>query len=352
MRSLLLTVLAAASAMTGPARAAEVAPEPDVELETVLVTGEVPGPGLWKITRGEHVLWILGSYGPLPKDMVWRAAEVERRISESQQVIYPGEADISPDIGMLRAVTLLPALLRAGKNPDGTRLQDVLPADTYAKWRPLKEKYLGRDDGVEKWRPAIAADRLDRAAVRSNGLSYTNNVAAIVNRLAKQHRVPVRVGPLIKRKAHVENPRGILKSVQKMELPDAACLARVVDRLEPEIEAMKARANAWARGDVAALRALNDGALRAGYCTRALRDAVVSGQIETPEQARRAIDEMARVADETSRQVEQDWIVAVRAALENNHSTFAVMPMRSLLERNGFLQRLRELDYGIEEPQG
>jgi hypothetical protein len=252
---------------------------------------------------------------------------------------------------MLRALSLLPTLLKAGKNPDGAKLQDVLPADTYAKWRPLKDKYIGRADGIEKWRPAIAADRLHRAAVRMSGLSYATNVAAVVDRIAKRHRVPVQVGRQIKRKVHVENPRGILKSVQKMELPDAACLARMVDQLEPEIEAMKARANAWARGDVAALRALNGGVLRTEYCTRALQNAMISGQINTPEQARQAIDAMTQAADQTSRQVEQDWIIAVREALDMNSSTFAVMPMRSLLAADGFLQRLRELGYGIEEPQ-
>jgi hypothetical protein len=38
-------------------------------LDEVLVTGEQSGPGLWKVSKstadGEHVLWILGSYGPL-----------------------------------------------------------------------------------------------------------------------------------------------------------------------------------------------------------------------------------------------------------------------------------------------
>ena len=41
-------------------------------IEEVLVTGEHPGPGLWKVTRGTHVLWILGVRSPLPKDLVWR----------------------------------------------------------------------------------------------------------------------------------------------------------------------------------------------------------------------------------------------------------------------------------------
>ncbi len=74
---------------------AGVAPSPEdaVPLEEVLVTGQQPGPGLWKVTRpaagNDHVLWILGSYGPLPKKMQWRSTELEAVLRESQEVIGP-----------------------------------------------------------------------------------------------------------------------------------------------------------------------------------------------------------------------------------------------------------------------
>jgi hypothetical protein len=42
-------------------------PADTTTLETVLVTGEQPGPGLWKVSHGDHVLWILGAQYPLPK---------------------------------------------------------------------------------------------------------------------------------------------------------------------------------------------------------------------------------------------------------------------------------------------
>ena len=68
-------------------------PEEAVPLEEVLVTGQQPGPGLWKVTRpaagNDHVLWILGSYGPLPKKMQWRSTELETVLRESQEVIGP-----------------------------------------------------------------------------------------------------------------------------------------------------------------------------------------------------------------------------------------------------------------------
>ena len=65
-------------------------------LDEVLVSGEQPGPGLWKVIKttpaGEHVMWVLGSYGPLPQKMQWRSAQVEQAIASYQQVL-----DLEPD---------------------------------------------------------------------------------------------------------------------------------------------------------------------------------------------------------------------------------------------------------------
>jgi len=49
------------------------------ELETVLVTGVQPGPGMWKVSKGEHVLWVLGTLAPLPKHISWQSHDVQRR---------------------------------------------------------------------------------------------------------------------------------------------------------------------------------------------------------------------------------------------------------------------------------
>jgi hypothetical protein len=38
----------------------------------VVVSGAQPGPGLWKVAKGDHVMWVLGTQSPLPKHMQWR----------------------------------------------------------------------------------------------------------------------------------------------------------------------------------------------------------------------------------------------------------------------------------------
>ncbi|HEY8229895.1 MAG TPA: TraB/GumN family protein, partial [Rhodanobacteraceae bacterium] len=59
----LLITCAGASAQTAARTATSSQPVPPssiTTLQVVTVTGVVPGPGLWKVTHGDHVLWILG----------------------------------------------------------------------------------------------------------------------------------------------------------------------------------------------------------------------------------------------------------------------------------------------------
>ena len=148
----LALVLSATFLVTLPASA-------DDALEEVLVTGQQPGPGLWRVTRAGdphgHVLWILGNYSPLPRKMTWRSAELAGVLAVSQAVLAP--VSVSASAGPLGGVTLLPSLIGVRSNPDDKRLQEVVPADLYARWLPLKARYLGKNDGVEDWRPIFAA---------------------------------------------------------------------------------------------------------------------------------------------------------------------------------------------------
>jgi hypothetical protein len=49
------------------------------DMEVVLVTGEQPGPGLWKVSRDGHVMWVFGTIGEVPDTIAWRTkTEVPR----------------------------------------------------------------------------------------------------------------------------------------------------------------------------------------------------------------------------------------------------------------------------------
>src|SRR5215467_9855468 len=75
--AVLRSVSASAQATTAPS-------EP---VQEVAVVGERAGPSLWRVTKGDHVLWLLGTLDPLPRKMTWRSREVESVLSEAQEVI-------------------------------------------------------------------------------------------------------------------------------------------------------------------------------------------------------------------------------------------------------------------------
>jgi hypothetical protein len=301
----------------------------DDEPEQVLVTGEQPGPGLWKVSKGDHVLWILGALSPVPKRMSWRSEEVESVIAESQQVL--GSVQIKWDIGFFRGLFLMPSLLGARKNPEGQTLEDVLPPDVHARWLVLKRKYIGEDRGLERFRPVFAAYKLYSTAIDRVGMSWKDPIWPSVEKLAKQNKIPL-VFPALE--LPTDKAKQALKEFSKQSLDDAECLSQTMGRLESDLDALRQRANAWAVGDIAALRSMSIHE-PGPACLNAVMSATILekyGLKDLPQ----------RIADL--------WIENAASALEKNTSTFAVLPITQLLDPHGWTERLRAKGYVVEEP--
>ncbi|MEG3050980.1 MAG: TraB/GumN family protein, partial [Thermomonas sp.] len=218
---------------------------------TVIVDGTQPGPGLWLVRKGSHDLWILGTISPLPAKMQWQTRQIEEVIGNAQEVIYQPSMSVSSDIGKFRAMFLLPSMIGIKNNPDGKKLSDVLPAATYVRWSAFRDRFLDRDD--DKLRPAFAADALWKAAIKRSGMSDKGIVSPVVAAAVERHQPKV---TLVKQTIMVKDPKAALKQFKAAELEDLACLERTLDRLGEDMELLRGRANAWATGDVAALRAM------------------------------------------------------------------------------------------------
>lgn len=94
-------------------------------------------------------------------------------------------------VGPLGGVTLLPSLIGVRRNPNDQRLQEIVPAELYARWVPLKQRYIGRDDDVEKWRPIFAAWELYEKALRSSGFEPYGVIWPSVKKLARRAKVKI-----------------------------------------------------------------------------------------------------------------------------------------------------------------
>lgn len=337
----LLTTAAGAGDAVAPAPedapgggvAADAAGDDDilVVLDTVVVTGEQPGPGLWKVSRDGRVLWVLGTVSPLPKRMQWSTLGIERRIARAGTVLLMPNVRLEAEGAALGGLFLLPSMMSARNNPDGGTLQAVLPAADYARWRRLKARYLGRDRGVEKRRPILAAMALREAALDDHDLSQRDVVERAVRRAAERADVPV-VRP--QHRVVIRDARAALRDLRASSLDDLECFRRVLDQVESDLDTLAARANAWATGDIATLRGLVY-ADAAGACTAAILGAGVA--------------QRQGLADVPA-QVQAAWRTAAEAALAEHPESFAVLPMALVTGPRGYLAGLAERGYRIEAP--
>lgn len=302
-----------------------------VDMDTVVVSGRQPGPGMWKVSKGDHVLYILGTLTPLPRRMEWVPDEVEATIARSQAVIDPPTVDIDADAGFFSKLFLIPSLLKARKNPDGRTLQEVVSPELYARWTVLKARYIGSSSSVETWRPVFAAQKLYESAIEKAGLSQKDVVQRAVRSAAKRADVP-RISTAVTVK--IKDPKAALRSFRETALADGDCFAKTMVRIDRDLDGMRARANAWAVGDVGALR---DASFENQFvaCTRAFTESALAerfgiGNLRT------------RIAD--------TWLAAARDALAKNDVTFATLSIPLLLRPDGFLARLRKEGYAVEEP--
>jgi hypothetical protein len=298
---------------------------------TVVVEGRRPGPGVWKVSKGDHVMWVFGVYSPLPQKMEWDAARVERLVAKSQEVLTRPGARM--EVGFFKGLTLLPTAIGLDKNPDGATLHDVLPADVYARWQVLKGKYIGEDDGIERRRPIFVADTLLSKGLSKSGLTQNTGVEEQIEKTAKRDKVKITPTAL---SLEVDDPRAMMKEFKKSQVEDVACFTKTLERLEGDIDAMRVRANAWANGNIAEISSLD-------YAERdkACNDAIFNSQFARNSPALQHLPERIRA----------NWMKVAEKALADNMSTFALLPMKNVVGPQSYLADLQAKGYTVESPK-
>ena len=84
-----------------PAPPATVAAPPPgvVQLQAVTLSGEQPGPALWEVRRGDHVMWIIGTMAPLPKHAQWQWTDLERVLGRASELLEAPSAPVTAPAG-------------------------------------------------------------------------------------------------------------------------------------------------------------------------------------------------------------------------------------------------------------
>lgn len=334
-RAAFLLIVATGSITPGTALAQT--PAMPAQIERVMVTGESPGPGLWKVSRGDHVLWIAGTHAPLPKKLTWKSTRIEDVVKSAQEVISAPAVTVSnSQLGWWTTLTLLPTALSVPYNPDNKLLKDVVPPALYARWETQRDKHLlGYNDTsneVDRWRPWFAAAKLYRSALDKADMTSANPMWGRITDVAKQAKVRITEA---KYEPKLQNARAAVKEFANTPLDDLACFEKTLARLETDMDAMRLRANAWARGNVEQIRKLPE-ADHTLTCNAAfLNSPIVKsvGQVDL------------------RREVELAWMKEAERALAANRVTVAVLPVTQIVAPGGYLAMLKERGYLVEDPE-
>jgi uncharacterized protein YbaP (TraB family) len=293
-------------------------------LQEVEVSGESPGPRLWRVSKGDHEIWLLGTLDPLPRKMIWRSKEVESVLGEVQAVI-PTNPSVSVHANPFTWVRLY-FQWRGVQVLDGNaRLKDVLPPGLYPRVATLVARYDSGDHRIERLKPIFAALRLYRQALDFAHLVPGNEAQDEVLKMAHKRGVPIRQSKL-----KIDDPRDLV--TQLGQIPHDAqvnCLEAVVERLETGMEPMQEEARAWALGDVAALRQL-----------------MVPKALDVCTASASASSRTKQLIDDSN----AGWDQQVDLALATNRSTLALKPIHELIGTRGILAALKAKGYLVEGP--
>jgi len=291
-------------------------------MEVVVVTGMQPGPGLWKVSKGNHVLWILGEISPYPRMTQWKSTKFDRLLRGSQELIidYSGYWKLTRSNGE--------AYSRAEKLPEGTALKDVISPELHRRVEDTAK--LFGTPGLEEFHAFSVTNRLVMSAMSTLDLTgFSARFAA--DALAKKRRVKT---------THFSAPEPPfeVRLQNWQQASNAVCLERLVKAIGDGGNGVKRLANAWSVGDIDALRRLvpaysfsRDG-FRADECAAAMRGG----------------EQQAREYDAKRRQA---WLAEAERALSNNRSTMAVVLMSEIFAPDGYLAGLRARGYEIVEPE-
>jgi uncharacterized protein YbaP (TraB family) len=301
----------------------QVSPVPQM-LDEIDVVGERPGPRLWKVTKGDHILWLLGTLTHIPKRMTWRSSEVEAALAQSQELLDSGLA-VSASVGPIAAVRLYFQWRHTEKNPGHTTLKTWVPPALYTRFEALKGNFDNGDSGIEELRPSLAALRLYDRAVDAAGLTERDTIEQAVVKLAKKQHVPVQ-----RPKVQVDDPSAALKEVSSLPPSlEVDCLDATVVRIETDLQNMQQRAVAWSVGDIDKLRALPFSNQRDVCITVISNSARMKALVDSAQQA---------------------WLDEAKAALNRNRVSFAMRPIYELLDVSGPIAKLLAEGYKIEVP--
>ena len=294
------------SAQTAPDVSAA---KPWSDITEVVVRAHVPGPAMWKLTRGEATVWVMGTLLVAPTDMAWDATRLRRVLQGAHTLITPRIVDdwsVTPEQMQL---------------PGTAQLNDAVSPATFQRYQNVldREQFGGLPTGLT-YQPAWAGSWLIIQVYRAHGIT-THIVPPEVAVIADQSGVPI---------TYVDRHTTELQGHQYTHMDKAAgeaCLIADLDAIDHDLATVDLMGKAWTQGDVSTILAHHR---EPGWVACFLSQPKYAQIYETY-----AVDDMVKAVD---------------TALQTPGKSVAVMPISDLLRRDGILDRLRAEGVTITAP--
>ena len=310
----IVRAMACALTLTATIAAAQTAP-PDApgkawsDITEVVVRAHVPGPAMWKLTRGDSTVWIMGTLHVSPKAVTWDSTRFRRILDGAHVLILP------------RVVNDDPVSEQDMELPGSQQLANVVSPATYAHFQAIlkQEDFDGLPTGLT-YTPAWAGAWLIVRVYEAHGIT-THIVPPEVAVLAAQSRVGIK---------YVDRHTNRLQARQYSKIDtvtDEACLNDYLDSIDHDLATADEMGKAWAEGDVQTILAHHR---EPGWVACFLSQPKFGELYE-----KYAVDDM---------------VDAVDNAMKTPGKSVAVMPLSDLLRRDGILDRLRAEGVKITAP--
>ncbi|ESQ80585.1 TraB/GumN family protein [Asticcacaulis sp. YBE204] len=263
---------------------------------TTEVTVRAPCPAMWRLQRGESVVWVMPTLTTVTFGMKWDERCLKRRLKGANAFLVQSE--------WIR-VPAEPELLKKG------RIQDVVSPETYARYKAAARRAGESGARYERFRPGWAASFFLKDAYNKHNLineSYPRRIPL----LARGAGVPVREILLFTGDEDGRNSRNRLDAAG-----DEACMNSILDRLDHTHNKLPAMIEAWRTADIATVLKLFPPEDERCFPPRQ------DGKIIQQENERR-------------------WSQALTTALNTPGKTVVALPLSWFLYRGGALDQVRQ----------
>lgn len=284
------------------------------QVEDIVVTGRRSGVPMWTVRSDRTAIVLVGAIAGVSRTTKWDPAALTAALRKADRVMFPQSHALTVS-NPFNLIGWLAKYKKMGSLPKDQHLGQLVAPEHMRRLAALEARGMAQK-GYERRHPLhLANDLRDRARGK---VEYGRHAADHVEKAIKTHKLKLAVDPIARSKAKPV-VKDLFASLPSEHVP---CLIDAIAAAEAGPAAVQARSDAWA--------------------------------------ARRVPDVLASPADKVHSScwphnagiglTPDELLAEMRALLDDDQVTMAVLSLRTLAERGGILDRLEAAGFDIQGP--